>query len=430
MSNVLSISKKPCFQIPDNIFQEIVNGRFRNYKLKRNNRIGKTLRRQNSVERISLESVSFTKKIIRDYPETTALIETVIHAKGLEKLKLLTKSNRPIQTYQEKLRADINTKSYYQTDLSYIAKLSKEDLKEIDNRLDLFHKQLLKISPSREFAQDHFVENVRNPETYAKIARSIEFRKIGPKPNHVTEHLKKRGYTDENLKDFMSLSAMSAVCLTNEEYKRIQQYRRDCPFPDKAYKILTQNDYANYVNGEYKSIIGFWADAAHYEGVTTEKMIYDLLRLDYPDSEFNANAEKIYVMRFSPQVALEQAQIPFMNRIKIINDKGDLFNNVPGNPLTGHGNVATRENTLIPEYKATTRQPIPFIEEQTCIGYFDKTGKFHEEYMFYQGKWVDMKQYENHKEIQKLINVLEHRSADLMAKAKAPNKPSREALDR
>ncbi len=305
--------------------------------------------------------------------------------------------------------------------------MTNDNIKEIKQRLKIFHKNLSIKSPNRNFARENFLETIKLPETYAKFARAISFRKIGPKPNHVTEHLKKRGYTDEDLKECLSLSAMSAVCLTEEEYKRVQQFRRDCPFPEKAFKILTEKDYKNYRDGIYTSIIGFWADAAHYKSAMTEEMIYGLFRLDFPNSEFNANAEKIYAMRFSPKDVLEQAQIPFTNRIKI-DSKGNVSNNTPGNPYTGGGCTATREPILVPEYKATTRHSIPFIEEQTCIGYFDKTGTFHEEYMFYQGKWIDMKQYETRKEIDKLIDVLEQRSTQLQSKA--PTKPSREALDR
>lgn len=96
----------------------------------------------------------------------------------------------------------------------------------------------------------------------------------------------------------------------------------------------------------------------------------------------------------------------FTNQIKVMMEKGGFSTNNLNNPLT-NGFTAAREPLLIPEFHAYFSRSIPLVEEKTCIGYMDKNGAFHEQYMFHKGKWADFKQYESHKEIEKLISSIE-----------------------
>ncbi|MXQ55316.1 hypothetical protein [Shimazuella alba] len=328
------------------------------------------------------------------------------------KLFKLTRSNRFADYLKRYVSQDKSTKPFLQSDLAYLGNITPKEEKEIAQRLEIFFTRLASKASNWKMARRAFSNEIFIPETYFKFARSFAFRKSGPLPNHVTEHLHKRGYTDQDLKECIGLAAIPAVCMTDDEFQRVKKFRLECPVPEVGFRIMRVEDRDRYLTGEFHSICGFWTDHMHYDGAASDKLIYDLLRLDYPKSDYRAHEKKFYAIRFALKHAPLKGQIPFMNRIKI-NEYGEISShNTPGNPLTANGFTATREPLLVPEYKATAFQPIPLIEEQTCLGYLDKHGKFHEEFMFYKGKWIIKKQYEKQKESEKSISVLKVRISD------------------
>lgn len=397
-------NRTECFRIPVGSLQKYILNK-KKYHLKPpnfNNKI--TSHKQNKYNQLSLKTIEFIKKTAHKFPKIGPLIRDSKAIKGLEKLKSITGGFAFVKKIQEKLTRDPASKKQLLTDMERISKLNTEDIKEIRLRLKLFYKKSALTSSSLEQAQINYLKVIQLPETHFKFARSFEFRQTGPLPNHVTNHLKQLGYTDQNLKEVMALTALPSVCLRDQEFNQIWKVRMDCPMPQAAYRIIQPEDVNRYVSGEFNSISGFWTNAIHSQQESPRRLIYDLLNIDHPESKHNANEDKLYMIRFSPIDLQTATHDSFANQIKGFMEKGGFSTNTFHNLMT-NGFTAAREPLLIPEFY--TRRSIPLIEEKTCIGYLDKNGAFHEQYMFHKGKWVNFKQYESHKEIEKLISTIE-----------------------
>lgn len=62
----------------------------------------------------------------------------------------------------------------------------------------------------------------------------------------MTKHLKQLGYTDQNLKEVMALTALPSVCLRDQELNQIWKMRLDCPMPQAAYWVIQPENVNRY----------------------------------------------------------------------------------------------------------------------------------------------------------------------------------------
>lgn len=154
------------------------------------------------------------------------------------------------------------------------------------------------------------------------------------------------------MKEFQELKLKNVDTLNENELELIKKIRKDIPKPDEntlMQKVIPIGDLKNYLNGDYKTIGGYVAEAGDTLNVTkTYSETVESLRLDYLDGSGNRvypdGGTEYCVVRFKANKGVwDNVTIPYGEKLGGVNTDGE--------PCTLNGFLGGRNGTIIPEWK-------------------------------------------------------------------------------
>jgi len=213
-------------------------------------------------------------------------------------------------------------------------------------------KQLddLGIKPSD---YDNF--RITGRESAEKVAKAVENAKytraiMQEMPGFMDDMASVLDNVGMSIDRFNELMALPADLLSDADRAAMKAIRDAIPMPTEEtimQKVIPQGDIANYISGEYKGVGGHITKAQDVKQLKNYDDIYNSLRLDYVDSDFNpATDECVGVIRF---------KTPNASRIEIPYSQAMGGNAVGGPPFTGNGFTAATNGQAIPEFLCKNR---------------------------------------------------------------------------